>query len=101
MYSMRYMHRYDKDTTACTSKKQNYERGTPADFFDCFSLWLKKNTKNRTKPPCLGYVKRSPQIINNNIRRIRTYNAARTFSAKSQNGAYSENFLRILNQYFL
>ena len=33
MYSMRYMHRYDKDTTACTSKKQNYERGTPADFF--------------------------------------------------------------------
>ena len=32
MYSMRYMHRYDKDTTACTSKKQNYERGTPADF---------------------------------------------------------------------
>ena len=32
MYSMRYMHRYDKDTTACRSKKQNYERGTPADF---------------------------------------------------------------------
>ena len=38
MYSMRYMHRYDKDTTACTSKKQNYDGGTPADFFDCFSL---------------------------------------------------------------
>ena len=32
MYSMRYMHRYDKDTTACRSKKQNYDGGTPADF---------------------------------------------------------------------
>ena len=41
MYSMRYMHRYDKDTTACTSKKQNYDGGTPADFFDCFSLLIK------------------------------------------------------------
>ena len=38
MYSMRYVHRYDKDTTACRSKKQNYDGGTPADFFDCFSL---------------------------------------------------------------
>ena len=33
MYSMRYMYRYDKDATACTSKKQNYDGGTPADFF--------------------------------------------------------------------
>ena len=51
MYSMRYMHRYDKDTTACTSKKQNYERGTPADFLTVFhdqpiAFFKFQNSKN-------------------------------------------------------